>query len=182
MNKLLALAVATTIGIVIISGCELLRVPNMGKRIDSWVTENNTFRIRVNKHAEDHGGFIAGAYFVFQSSPKDQENWMEIMVFRHDDPVPIPQEQIRFVDDQIGYAYIGWMYAVTTDGGKTWNVWNAMSDLPNWQCCNYKLIQEVSLNPNGTGSMILRTIPGRSGEVPLLRTKDYGRHWGDEMP
>jgi hypothetical protein len=177
MNKL-ALLIAIIMGIIIANGCEIFRSSTIGKRTDSWEIENSTFRIRVDKHAEEHGGFNAGAYFIFQSASKDQGNWLRIMVFRHDDPEePIPQGQVRFVDERIGYVYMGWMYAVTTDRGKTWSVWNAENDLPNWQCCNYNLIQDVSLNPNGMGNMILRPIPGRSGEVPMLRTKDYGRHW-----
>jgi hypothetical protein len=40
-----------------------------------------------------------------------------------------------------------------------------------------RLIQEVRIAPDGTGRMNLNPIPQRSGEVPELNTKDYGRHW-----
>ena len=102
------------------------------------------------------------------------------MTFRHDDSVSIPREQVRFVDIQIGYVFMGWMYAVTTNGGDTWSVWNAEKDLPGWECCNYGLIQDVSINSQSMGNMILHPIPGRRGEVPLLKTWDYGRHWSRE--
>ncbi len=99
------------------------------------------------------------------------------MTFRHDDPVPIPHDQVRFVNDRIGFVFMGWMYAVTTDSGASWSVWDSTTNLPHWQCCNYGLIADVHLEPNGTGTMTLHPIPGRSGEVPELNTKDYGRHW-----
>lgn len=40
------------------------------------------------------------------------------MVFRHDDRPLIPRNNIRFVNDQIGYIFMESMYAVTTDAGK----------------------------------------------------------------
>jgi hypothetical protein len=99
------------------------------------------------------------------------------MTFRHDDPVPIPRDQVRFVSDQIGFVFMGWMYAVSTDGGKKWSVWNAEHDLPNWECCNYRLITDVTIAGNGSGVMRLSPIRDRRGEVPELHTSDYGRHW-----
>ena len=72
---------------------------------------------------------------------------------------------------------MGWMYAVTTDGGVNWSVWSAKSDLPGWECCNYGLIQDVQFAPDGAGTMRLSVIDPRRGEVPELYTRDYGRSW-----
>ena len=99
------------------------------------------------------------------------------MTFRDDDPRRIPRENVRLVNDRIGYVFMGWMYAVTIDGGATWSVWNAETDLPNWQCCNYGLIKDVRLASDGAGTMILNSIPHRHGEAPELRTNDFGQHW-----
>ncbi|MBP6823598.1 MAG: hypothetical protein KA368_18760, partial [Acidobacteria bacterium] len=82
-----------------------------------------------------------------------------------------------YVNDQIAFGFMGWMYAVTTDGGKSWSVWNAQKDLLNWECCNYRLIKRVSINADGQGTMTLNVIDPSRGEVPELQTKDYGRHW-----
>jgi hypothetical protein len=150
--------------------------PYMGSIAESWETSNRTFKLRVDRHSEENT-FVGGAYYVFRSAPAGSDTWREIMTFRHDDPNPIPRDQVRFVNDQVGYVFMGWMYAVTTDGGANWSVWDAGRDLPNWKCCNYGLIEEISLELNGTGVMILDPIPQRRGEVPELRTKDYGRHW-----
>ena len=149
--------------------------------IDSWETSNNAFSILVTAYNEKSSlQLLSGAYYKFQSSIKGSTKWNEVMVFRHDDIVPVPKSQIRFVSNQVGDIFMGWMYAVTTDGGNSWSVWNAENDLPNWECCNYKLIKDISLSSTGIGMMTLSPISGRRGEVPVLHTKDYGRHWGME--
>lgn len=150
------------------------------KVIESWETTNKSFKVNVTAYAEENGGFVPGAYYVFRSATAGSDNWQEILTFRHDDPVPIPHQQVRFVNDKVGYLYMGWMYAVTVDGGSSWSVWSAEKDLPGWQCCNYRLLQDVAIAPDGSGTMRLRPIPERAGEVPELVTKDYGRHWHRE--
>jgi hypothetical protein len=151
--------------------------PSIGEIAESWETTNQTFKVRVDRHAEKNGGFVPGAYYVFRSAPSASNDWREIMTFRHDDPNPIPRDQVRFVNDRVGYVFMGWMYAVTLDGGGTWSVWNADTELPKWECCPYGLIGDVNIEPDGTGTMILHPIPKRQGEVPRLHTKDFGQHW-----
>jgi hypothetical protein len=172
----LAVSLVVTIGVV--SAWGLHSQSKRSKRInDHWETSNGRFSIRVTAYAEDNGGFVAGAYYVFESARMRSNDWREIMTFRHDDPVPIPREQIRFVSDQVSYLFMGWKYAVTTDGGVTWSVWTADRDLPNWECCNYALIRDVTIEKDGKGFMQLKPSQDRRGEVPELRTQDYGRHW-----
>jgi len=164
--------------LVLAVGCWLCcGCSSKGKVIEIWQVGNEAFDVRVDAHSEKGVGLVLGAYYVFTAKPHGTGVWHEVMTFRHDDPVPIPREQIRFLTDKIAFIFMGWMYAVTSDRGQNWSVWNARSDLPNWQCCNYRLIKEVSLEPNGTGKMILNPIKGRRGEVPELCTTDLGRHW-----
>jgi hypothetical protein len=171
-------AIGMCLAIALAFGYTFTSKPQRGKKIiEAWETTNNTFKVGVTVYAEENGGFVPGAYYVFRSAPLSSAGWQEIFTFRHDDPVPIPQQQVHFVNDKIGYVFMGWMYAMTTDGGSNWSVWSAEKDLPNWQCCNYRLIQDVRVAPDGVGTMKLNPIPERSGEVPELRTKDYGRHW-----
>jgi hypothetical protein len=147
-----------------------------GPVIEQWQTENKRFRVRVTAY-EERGTNVNGAYYVFEAAPAGSDQWREIITFRHDDNPKIPTDQVRYVNHDIGYVFMGWMYAVTTDAGSTWSVWSAEKDLPNWQCCNYKLISNVTLGSDGGGTMKLNAIEGRRGELPELRTNDYGRHW-----
>ena len=58
--------------------------------------------IRVTAYAEDNGGFVPGAYYVFESSQRGASGWREVITFRHDEPNPIPRHQIVFLDNKIG--------------------------------------------------------------------------------
>jgi len=162
-------------------GCALFagRTQGRGAVLEKWQTENKTFKVRIISY-EERGANVNGAYYVFESAAVSTNAWREIVTFRHDDQPKIPADQIRFVNDHIGYLFMGWMYAVTTDAGRNWSVWTAERDLPNWQCCNYGLIRDVTLANDGSGIMRLNPIQGRRGEVPQLRTDDYGRHWRAE--
>jgi hypothetical protein len=170
--------VVLLLGIVLAANWQLAQMllgPRMGPIAESSETSNRTFRIRVDARPEERA-FLPGAYYVFRSAPAGSDDWHDIMTFRHDDPVPIPRDQVRFLNDRVGFVFMGWKYAVTTDAGATWSVWDSSRDLPKWQCCNYRLVDDVHLEPDGTGTMTLNVIPNR-GEMPQLRTKDFGRHW-----
>jgi hypothetical protein len=165
----------------LLSGCDLFSKPRRSEKINErWETNNRIFKVRVTAYSEENGGFVGGAYYVFESADLGSDKWREIMTFRHDDPLPIPRDQVRFVSDKTANIFMGWMYAVTTDGGSNWSVWSAERDLPNWQCCNYKLIQDVRIEQDGVGIMRLSPIPERRGEVPELHTKDFGQHWSSK--
>jgi hypothetical protein len=136
-----------------------------------------TFTVRISSYPEKNGGFVAGAYYRFESRSSDRKDWLTVMQFRHDDPDPIPRQNVRFLNSDVAFLFMGWKYAVTTNGGKHWRVWNAEKDLAGWQCCNYGLIKEVELSQNGNGKMIMNPISGRRGEVAELFTSDFGDHW-----
>lgn len=174
-----SLFLLTVVGLVLLlSGIYVLSKSRRGKVIESWQTGNNTFEIRVTVHSEKLSlPGLGGAYYVFSSNIVGSESWTEFLVFRHDTPVLIPREQVHFVNDKIAYVFMGWLYGVTTDGGATWTVWNAERDLRDWECCNYNLIQEVRIGPDGVGTMRLDQTLQRRGEVPELHTQDYGRNW-----
>ncbi len=167
------------VALMLASDCGPLSAPKRGETIyEQWQTSNNVFTVRVLAYPEENGGFVPGAYYVFQSSSsKTPGQWNEITTFRHDDLIPIPRNQVQFLNDRVGYLFMAWMYAVTVDGGATWSIWSAEKDLPNWRCCNYRLIQDVHIAPDGAGRMRLNPIPQRQGEVPELHTEDYGQHW-----
>jgi hypothetical protein len=177
MKRNLPIAIALAAILIVAANCSVLSGPRMGDITESFETSNHTFKLRVDRRAEV-GGFMAvldGAYYVFRSASVGSDNWHDIMTFRHDDPNPIPRDQVQFVNERVGFVFMGWMYAVSTDSGKTWSVWDAHRDLKS-HCCNYGLVQDVHLEPDGTGTMTLQVIPDR-GEVTKLRTNDYGRHW-----
>lgn len=173
-----ALAVIAIVVLLALGGLAAYVQPRVGDIVETLEAENATLKIRIENREETCKWFcLPGAYYVFLSSPQGVDRWREIMTFRHDDPGPIPRNNIRFVSEKTAFVFMGWMFGVTTDNGETWVVWSAQDDLPKWACCNYRLIREVHVSPDGTGVMTLSTIPERQGEVPALRTIDFGKHW-----
>lgn len=162
--------------LAVVGGCQIYDRSNRGTVNEQWHSESKRFRIRVTAY-EETGANVNGAYYLFETAPSESDHWREIMTFRHDDDPKIPVDQVRYVNDEVGYVFMGWMYAVTTDAGTTWSVWSAEKDLPDWQCCNYKLISDVTIGCDGRGVMRLNPIEGRRGEVAQLRTNDFGRRW-----
>ena len=147
-----------------------------GKLVEKWETRSGTLEMRVIAR-EEMGTYMRGTFYNFESRHVGSSTWQQVMTFRHDDRPAIPTDHIQFVNDQIAYVFMGWMYAVTIDGGANWSVWDATTDLLSWQCCNYGLIDQVAIESDGAGTMKLRPIEGRSGEVSQLHTSDFGRHW-----
>lgn len=133
------------------------------------------FDVKVERKREKCS-FVPGAYYVFSSRQGSSENWQEIMTFRHDDPIEVPDKNVRIVNDKVALIFMGWKSAVTLDSGKTWNLWDAEKEIPNWQCCPYGLIKEVTMSENGEGIIILDVRPGKNQPKELF-TSDFGKTW-----
>ena len=144
--------------------------------LETWLTENKAFRIRVTSY-EEKGANVSGTYYVFESTSKGSNSWHEIMTLRHDDRPDLPKHQMRFLNDETAYLFMEWMYAVTTDGGNSWSVWDATKDVGDWQWSKYGVISDVRIEPDGTGKMALNPIADSNRRVPDFRTTDFGRHW-----
>jgi hypothetical protein len=137
---------------------------------------NAEFRIRVTAYRE-RAIFTPGAFYVFESALAGTDDWHEIFTLRTDEAVPIPRDRVRFLNDQIAYFFMSKSYAVTTDSGRSWSVWDAERDLAYRQHNLWPSIKEVHLDAGGSGKMTLPPLVDQTGTIPLLRTNDYGRHW-----
>jgi hypothetical protein len=157
----------------IFGGC-----PRRGGAFDTWETGNKLFKIRITAYEEEGRSFSpARPYYVFECKALGLEDWREIMVIQDESRPTIPHEQVKFVNEQIAYVFMGLKYAITTDSGQTWCVWDAEKTLPKWMLQNSKRIQQVDVASNGTGVMKLEPIPQWKGAWPALYTADYGYHW-----
>lgn len=147
-----------------------------GAVIDRWEVSNHEFKLCVTAYRE-RAIFTPGAFYVFQWAERDSDNWHEILTVQTDEPIPIPREKVRFVNDRIAYLFMSRYYAVTTDSGRTWNIWDAEQQLPYRQHNLWPSVKEVHLQTDGVGKMSLPPLVDQGEEVPLLHTTDYGRHW-----
>ncbi len=118
-------------------------------------------------------------YYTFSyHTAKDNYQYKRIIFNIHqDEAAPLPINQVRFVTDEVVYIYMGWIFSVTTDAGKTWRLWDAERDLPGWTCCDSGLIREVSISFQGTGTMTVIPDSQEPEKLLQLRTNDFGQHW-----
>ena len=139
-----------------------------------YITSNDKFRIRVQMFPEEGVGFVLGGYYVFQWADMDSDKWADIATYKQDDPDPIACDRIRFLGDKVAYVFMGQMFAVTTNGGGVWKVWDIRRD-PAWR--DHAGIENIQLSDDGVGTMTLRIIDDRRA---ILRTNDYGYHWNKD--
>jgi hypothetical protein len=150
--------------------------PRTGKDIilEAWETRRKDWTISVTKY-KTQGVEPMGYYYTFESDNPAYQFPHELLTFRQDDPVEIPRGQVRFVNDKIAYMFMGYMVAVTTDGGHSCAVWDAETDFASWQYSDRPLIRDVRINADGVGIMLLQQ--ESAGISAQLHTNDYGRTW-----
>lgn len=150
------------------------------RALDRWEAANATFKVRVTVYAGKE--FPApGVSYVFQSAPADSDDWQAIVAIPADQPISKRNDWFRFVSEGVGYTFLGSHYMVTTDGARTWFVWDANKEVPVEEFMQrhnlWPAVEEVEVRPDGGGRMTLyRYLSGRE-RGPDLRTTDYGRHW-----
>lgn len=169
-----------------------LNQPNITKTVilrgSTW-TEGK-FNLQTQEVSDRTSKIIITAYDLYNVEPFSRyytfswqtakNNYLQTRIIfniRQDEVVQPPINQVKILNDSIVFVYMGWMYSVTTNGGGTWQLWDAEKDLPNWHCCDPSLIQRVEIHLDGSGTMALKPNPQRLGEVLTLHTKDFGQHW-----
>ena len=150
--------------------------PELGPVDGSYVGTNSAFEIQVTRRPEIEGP-VPGAHYSFASRRVGDTAWVPIVTVRHDDGVDLPRDRIHFVDRHTAYLSMCSTYAVTCDGGATWNVWNASSASWSRGLINYGLIESVAVVADGSGTMRLNDIAVSRGGPPSATTSDFGRAW-----
>lgn len=159
-------------------GCAFGPGGGRGEVVEQWENSLEGLKIRVTEYKEANPVYLTHFFYVFESSAASG-GWHEIMCVKNDDDIPLPRDQIRVLNDQIAYVFMNEKYAVTTDGGRSWNVWEATPEnLPELQFAAN--IRDVRINIDGTGIMQLRSLVSGQIATVTISTKDHGRHWNLE--
>ncbi len=152
--------------------------PSVGERLETWETTNTPFKIRIDRHAQANGNyFVPGAYYVFQSAASDSDQWREITTFRFDDPIDIPRNQVRFANEKVAYVFMIDMYAVTQDGGTSWNIYNIDNYLSKDEKCGS--IEDLQIDAYGVGEVKLNCYD-KQDSFKVLETTDFGGRWREK--
>jgi len=83
--------------------------------------------------------------------------------------------QVRFINDRVGYVFMLGKYAVTADGGDSWQVWDSDQNGLN-RYPNERFIKQVNVNSDGSGTIQLASRSDPKDTIEL-RTNDYGVNW-----
>lgn len=138
----------------------------------------STGKVRDRMYLEK--GIMAGATHRLDFLLPDG-SWKEVFSFRFDDPASAKDQNVKVKRLSNGSLAViaGWVLALSSDQGSTWTIWDAGKDLKGWQCCNYKLIQDIDIDSTGNGIMNVSVIAQERRERPLFRTRDGGHTWID---
>jgi hypothetical protein len=157
---------------IVMLGCE----PSF-KREDAFATEekgNSTFSVRVTAYRErrDFAQVLGCAYYVFEAKNRDERAWKQFMIYKYDDPISIDTNGIVLVNERTGYIFMLRKFAVTTNGGISWSIWDAGNIQPSKADLSCR-IQTVNIAENGTGAMDMKCNESET----VLSTKDFGVTW-----
>jgi hypothetical protein len=142
--------------------------------VEEWETANQTFKIRVERRKELFV-FLPGSFYKFQSAPLHENLWSEIVTAYEKDSYRIPRDQIRFVNENVGYFFIHSTYAVTVNKGQTWSIYDLKKDVS--YKCQYTRIDDVKMSADGIGEIIIYANYKDRKTTPKIHTSDYGQHW-----
>lgn len=157
---------------ILLLGCE----PSFEREdiLSTEEKENSAFSVRVTAFRErrDFGQVLAGAYYVFEVKNRAEQDWRKLMTIKYDDPIPIDKNSIVLINERVGYVFMIEKFAVTTDAGFTWSIWD-ISKEPSLKDDLSCKIQSLRILENGTGSMNIRC----NAVEKRLSTNDYGVVW-----
>ncbi|HEX5874163.1 MAG TPA: hypothetical protein VFY60_05895 [Pyrinomonadaceae bacterium] len=180
MMKSLKLLIPIAVFVATLGGGFALSRMQRNEMYDEREIANKSFRIRIAAYKE-RGVSLPGVYFSFQSATIQSEKWQDLLTVKGDEPVAIRPEQLGFVNNHIGYGFIGSHYIVTTNGGANWSIWDGENHLPRGaKRQEYNLspyIESIELQTDGTGFMTLYPYYKDRARGPRLVTADYGLNW-----
>jgi hypothetical protein len=88
-------------------GCCYMIRPKPGPVVETWVSTGQPFKVRITAfHEKIFFPGLPGMWFQVEAQSPQSSTWLEITWFRHDDPIPIPSENVRFVNSQIGFVFM----------------------------------------------------------------------------
>lgn len=154
-----------------------------GKAFDTFEKKiNENYSIRVIGYQVKCFG-ICDADYVIESINNNSGYPNRILYeFKNNDPYDIPEENFIVKNDKLAYFWWSYIFGITTDGGKTWTVFNTLEDQEIRNSVSYINIDNVEINNNGVGKMHFKQYEGKKNKIDFLETKDFGKSWINLKP
>ncbi|HQU94241.1 MAG TPA: hypothetical protein PLK77_18230 [Pyrinomonadaceae bacterium] len=155
----------------------LVLVPRKGDIYERFEVRQNEWKIRFTARYEEYF-FLPGAYWSFESTAPETDDWREFLEFRVDDPIDLPRERIVLVDERIVYINLWHEAPITTDAGKTWRIWRPIYPLSDGELLNWH-IGNLEIQKDGKGAAALDAYDSNLDRriTKTVVTQDYGQNW-----
>lgn len=175
-KKLFIVVIVTAVSVyALLCLFKYTRKPKKGSLFESYIFQGSNVTIKIEaRHEEALLLWLPGAYYDYYCKGNGSDIWQPIFTFYFDSAMKIPKEQIKEINEKVSYIFIGWMYSVTTDAGKTWCTWNGNPERAQYTGSGYGFIDDIRMNANGLGVMSIRDL---QGDLTELHTKDFGKTW-----
>ena len=158
--------------------------PERGKLRERIERSNGQFRVAIDIFDEGNMAhfFEPGCHVSFLSAPVGSDDWRQFTraYFSHrqcDENLASLSNRVRFVNDRVAYVFLQYWYGVTIDGGQTWSPFDVATQLQGRVYPSPRLIEDVSIDSDGTGTMSLDPDAVVEKKRLILQTEDFGRQW-----
>lgn len=145
-----------------------------GELLENQNVAVGAVNVRISLYNERYLLPSGGGRYFIEIAKKETNEWRELVYFRLDEAYPLPTNNIRAINEQTCFIFLGWTYLVTTDGGESWNKWDAPKYFSSPNCCKYFFIKEVVISTNGSGKMFLDS---DADQPKIIYTQDFGISW-----
>ena len=95
------------------------------------------------------------------------QSWKDFMYYGQEDAFNPKCQNVKLLDKENFWVWMGSIVGITHDGGRTWILWDS-------KCCNYSPIVDIQFKNTQSGSMVLNS---SDNETSTLITKDGGKTW-----
>ena len=150
----------------------LLAVGCGSGRVEQCV-DGSTAAIGLRVLERESFGFSSW-YIIEARSPASNE-WRTVARFHTEDRYKIPTDAVTVANGQLAYVVLYPIFAVTSDGGKTWDTWDSCRDGPSRGFSNQWYMTRAELRPDGSGSLYFNAIDPPWDRVTRLATSDFGK-------
>jgi len=100
------------------------------------------------------------------------------MTVRYDEPIDIPHENVHIFNENTAAIFMLHKFAVTSDKGKTWIVWDINKDLGLEKYTKVRSISRINFGEDGFATMSINAVTnnGRQIDAPFY-THNFGKTW-----
>lgn len=165
--KVFLVAIVIIFSSILIPSCATFHEQVLNKDL------NKNYGLRISSYGTKCI-MLCDEILYFESINKENGSKKLIFSHEHDDPHNLEEIPVIIVNSKIAYFWFAEKFAISSDGGKNWNVRSGELNSDY----SYDYIQSVQINENGEGKMFLVSYnESEEQNSYTLITNDFGKNW-----